>query len=214
MQAQYLRNWRTGVILPYSDLLAKQPHLVPCDKAGNPLYVVDAGTAEQEVREKVKQPFLVNAKTGVVLPWSDLLAKQAHLYPCPSIEEGQQIYRRLKERKAPKQENVNEWAPPPPEQFYKTAHGTASSESVPEKLVARDPQYERGGFSGEQFSLPEREETASEPLPPPPEPEQDVDSMDREQLLALADEKGERIDRRLSETNIREQVRVLLMQGD
>lgn len=213
MQAQYLRNWRTGVIFPYSDLLAKQAHLVPCDKEGNPLNVIDASNANDVVREKEKRPFLVNARTGVVLPWTALLAKQEHLHPCDSIEDGKAIYQRLRERKAPVK--AEEWMPPAPTEFYKTPHGTASSEGAPERHVARDPQFERGEFVDQTFAPPPPETNSGQSAaPPPPEPEHDVDTMGRDALLALAEKLDERVDKRLSDANIREQLRVRLLQGD
>lgn len=87
---RFLKNIKTGVKIPWSELLAAQGHdLYECDKDGR-LLKAPPGAEVDEPTQVHKTAFLLNPDTGVVLPYSDLLAKSG-LIPVNDREEAESI---------------------------------------------------------------------------------------------------------------------------
>lgn len=87
---RFLKNIKTGVKIPWSELLAAQGHdLYECDENGR-LLKAPPGAEVDEPTQVHKTAFLLNPDTGVVLPYSDLLAKSG-LIPVNDREEAASI---------------------------------------------------------------------------------------------------------------------------
>ena len=99
---RYLKNISTGVILPCTDLLLQHgDNLVECDADGTPMSVTENVNAAQAATNGRIAGFVVNTATGVLLPYTELLAAQPGLIPVDSREEANALMARLNPSKEP-----------------------------------------------------------------------------------------------------------------
>lgn len=86
---RYLKNIKSGVVMPRTDLLAKnRPDLMECDAQGN---VVSPGM------NSAGAPLLLNPITGTVVPATDALRHVKGLIGVYSVEEATAILEQLNE---------------------------------------------------------------------------------------------------------------------
>ena len=185
---RFLKNVKTGVKIPYSDLLAAQGHdLYECDKDGR-LLKAPPGAEVDEPTQVHKTAFLLNPETGVVLPYSDLLAKSG-LIPVNDREEAASIMAAKDVAKRPQGIVI-----------VPTAETVASD--IRDNVISSEPDEPQD--EGEPLGQDE------------PIGGVDLDSMDVNALRQFhLDRFGSPLDGRLANENtIRERIRVMLLNED
>lgn len=195
---KFLRNRNTGVVLPRTDLLDKHPHLVPCDGAGRPIHSMDNAP---------QTPYLMNPVTKTIDPWSPALANTPGMIGVNTPEEGREILQAL----GAIGEQRAEAAEPFGTLGATHAVGDLEERGQPAGLQPPEPPpAATGARDAETEDAGEQPESQTED---PADPFEGIDlaAMDKEGLKQFAlDQFDEKMDGRLAEEALRQQVAVMM----
>jgi len=186
---RFLKNMKTGVIFPFSQLLHEnRADLLECDKHGNLTHV--AKTEEQA-------PFLLNPVTGKIVGYTPNLGSRLGWIPVQNAEHAEQVMADLGGSDIPNKPQGLK----PPDQVNEVAEANEELDEAKTELAQTQEELKEAEteVDEEQADLVERLKSL------------EVDKMQRQSLGKLVKELDEDLDVNEGELSVvREQVQVLV----